>query len=57
MGQMAAIGKYIGRQQPFGARHAPHLLYEVVTRTVQALARITLKRHDVFADEDLDALS
>jgi hypothetical protein len=33
------------------------LLYEVVTRTVQALARITLERHDVFADEDLDALS
>jgi hypothetical protein len=53
---MTAIGKYIGRQQPVGARHVPHLLHEFVTRAVQALARITLKRHDMFADEHLDAL-
>jgi hypothetical protein len=57
MGKMTTIGKYIGRQQPFGARHIPHLLYEVVIRTVMALAGITLKRHDTFTDEDLDAFS
>jgi hypothetical protein len=54
---MTAVGKDVGGQQPFRARHLPKLLNKLIAWTMRPLTAITLKERHTFADEGLDTLS